>query len=73
MDYIRWMFSFCTPRYLIIKELLMDKLRVGWGIKARRFENKIKSERVENLTNASWEEKKNEWRGYIWTGKNEVF
>jgi len=50
--------NFCTPRYLIIKKLLMDKLRVGWGIRARTFEHKIKSERVRNLTNASWEEKK---------------
>jgi len=60
MDYIRWMFNldFCT-RYLIMKELLMDKLRVG--IRAKRFERKIKSGRVGNLTNASWQEKKNDW------------
>jgi len=42
------MFSldFCIPKYLIMKELLMDKLRVGWGIKARKFEHKIKSGKV---------------------------
>ena len=33
----------------------MDELKVEWG-KARRFEHKIKSGRVGNLT--SWEEKK---------------
>ena len=36
----------------------MDKLSIGWEISARRFEHKIKSGRVEKLTNASWEEKK---------------
>jgi len=42
----------------------LDELKVEWGIKARRFEHKIKSGRVGNLT--SWEEKKkNEWRMYI--------
>jgi len=45
-----------------MKELLMDKRKVGWGIRARRFEHKIKSGRLRNLTNASWEEKKkNDW------------
>jgi len=41
--------NFCTSRYLIIKKLLMDKLRVGWGIRARIFEHKIKSGRIRNL------------------------
>jgi len=61
------MFSldFCIPRYLIMKELLMNKLRV------RRFEHKIKSRRIRNLTNSSWEEKKkNGWRRCIRTGKD---
>ena len=50
MDYVRWMFSldFCTPRYLTMKELLMDKLRVGWRIRAKRFEHKIKRGRKFN-------------------------
>jgi len=30
MDYVRWMFSLdFSPRYLIMKELLIDELRVG--------------------------------------------
>lgn len=31
LDYVRWIFNldFCTPRYLIVRELVMDKLRVG--------------------------------------------
>jgi len=31
LDYVRWIFNieFCTPRYAIIRELVMDKLRIG--------------------------------------------
>jgi len=31
MDYVRWLFGldFCTPRYVITRELVMDKLRLG--------------------------------------------
>lgn len=44
MDYIRWMFriDFCTPRYLIYRELRSEKLKVGWGIRAVRYEEKIR-------------------------------
>jgi len=64
MDYVRWIFNldFCIPRYLIMKKLLMNKLRIAWQIRVKRFEHKIKSGGVGNLTNASWEEKKkNDW------------
>jgi len=45
---IRWIFGleFCTPRYIIARELTLDKLRVGWGIRARRFEKKVKRGRA---------------------------
>lgn len=31
MDYVRWIFNldFNAPRYIIMRELAMDKLRVG--------------------------------------------
>jgi len=31
MDYVRWMFSldFCTPRYVILRKLAIEKLRIG--------------------------------------------
>jgi len=34
MDYVRWMFKidFCTPRYIIYREIGMEKLRIGWSI-----------------------------------------
>jgi len=31
---VRWLFriDFCTPRYIIYRELGMEKLRIGWEI-----------------------------------------
>jgi len=42
LDYVRWIFKldFCTPRYVIMRELVMDKLKVGWGLRARKYEEK---------------------------------
>jgi len=34
--------GFCTPKYLITRELYMDKLKIGWGIRTRRYEIKVK-------------------------------
>lgn len=33
MDYIRWCFrlDFCTPRYLITRDLGIEKLKIRWG------------------------------------------
>jgi len=40
LDYIRWVFrlDFCTPRYIILKELGIMKLKIEWRIKAIRYE-----------------------------------
>lgn len=42
MDYVRWIFrlDFCMPGYMITRELNISRLRVGWGIRARRYEGK---------------------------------
>lgn len=42
MDYMRWIFKldFCTPRYLITRETGLGKLKIGWGLRARRYEEK---------------------------------
>jgi len=31
MDYVRWIFrlDYCTPRYVITRELRMNKLKIG--------------------------------------------
>lgn len=45
MDYVKWIFSldFCTLRYVIMKELGMEKLCVGWRIRAMRFEERTRN------------------------------
>jgi len=45
MDYVRWMFrlDYCTPRYVITREIGMDKLKIGWEIRAKRFEERIRN------------------------------
>jgi len=66
LDYIRWMFrlDFCTPRYLITRELYMDKLRIGWGIRARRYELKVKGGKAGEIAKWCWKEKeKKSWGG----------
>jgi len=34
LNYVKWIFKldFCTPKYVIMRGLGMDKLKVGWGI-----------------------------------------
>jgi len=53
-DYIRWMFYFCTPRYLISRELGMIKLKVE-GI--RRYKERISVGRAGNIARECTTEK----------------
>lgn len=72
LDYVRQIFNleFCTSSYLITRELVTDKLRVGWGIKARRNEEKIKRGKAGKIAEWCWEEKKiNGMHGQIWEEK----
>jgi len=57
--YIRWVYrlDFCTPRYLILRELGLEKIK--WEIRARNFEEKIRIKREENIMRKCWEEKEN--------------
>jgi len=59
-DYVRWLFGieFCTPRYLISRELGLLKLSVVWGIRANRFEVRIRIGRTEKIAKECWLEKK---------------
>jgi len=44
LDYVRWLFKldFCTPRYIVMSKLGIDKLKIKWGLRVRRYEEKIK-------------------------------
>lgn len=50
LDYVRWAFrlDFCTPRYLIMREIGLKKQKIRWGIRAKRFEEKVKELENEN-------------------------
>ena len=66
LDYMRWMFKldFCTPRYLVTRELGLGKLRVEWGIRARRYEEKIEEMGEERWVKMCWREKRRDgWKG----------
>lgn len=58
LDYVRCIFrlDFCIPRYVIEKELRMNKLRIGWGIRAMRYEEKLIGNREESLIKKYWKE-----------------
>jgi len=59
-DYVRWLFGieFCTPRYLIFRELRLLKLNAVWGIRANRFEERIRTGRTGKIAKEYWLEKK---------------
>lgn len=64
LDYTRWLFNldFCTPRYIILRELCMSKLCVGWGIRAKRYEEKVRKYEESRFVRMYWKEK--EERGW---------
>jgi len=35
--------DYCTPRYVITREIGMDKLKIGWSIGAKRFEERTRN------------------------------
>lgn len=58
-DYVRWIFrlDFHTSRYLMTRELSLEKLKVRWGIRARRYEKKIKGMKDSRWIKRYWKEK----------------
>jgi len=40
-----------------LRELAMDKLRIDWGIRAMRYERKLKKRREDGLLWCYWKEK----------------
>jgi len=61
MNYVRRMFrlDYCTPRYMITKKTGMDKLKIKWEIRAKRFEKKIRN-RERSIVEQCWREKRKE-------------
>lgn len=44
LDYVRWLFKldFCTQKYIVTRKLGIDKLKIRWDLRTRRYEEKIK-------------------------------
>lgn len=61
LDYVRWIFriDLCTPRYIILKKLGLEAMRIRCGLWAREFEKKVKEKSEENLMKICWREKEN--------------
>ncbi|KYN24322.1 hypothetical protein ALC57_04060 [Trachymyrmex cornetzi] len=75
LDYTRWIFNieFCTPRYVIMRELAMDKLRIGWGIRAMRYERRIGTRKEDGLLRSCWKEKEeSKWKD-VYSKEREKF
>lgn len=53
--------DFCTPRYLILRELRLNKLKIGWRIRELRHEEKIRTKENNSLTKICWQERKKRW------------
>jgi len=79
MDYVRWMFKldYCTPRYVITREIGMDKLKIGWGTRAKRFEKRIRNREGSIVEQCRREKEEGGWkkiyglekkRGYLRNG-----
>lgn len=44
MDYVRWLFrlDFCTPQYIIQRELGLIKLKCEWEIRTMNYDQKVR-------------------------------
>jgi len=62
-DYVRWLFNidFCTPRYIIYREIGLEKLRIGWGIRAWRFEGRCKRDGGKIIKECWKEKEERDW------------
>lgn len=65
LDYVKWIFGidFCIPRYIITRELDLDKLKIKWGIRARRYEIKVKNKEENRwIRKCLLEKREDEWK-----------
>lgn len=73
--FLRWTYNldFCTPRYIVRRELGIEKLKIRWGIRARRYAEKIKGMEEERWVKICWEEKRNGNRKDIYSKEKERY
>lgn len=59
LDYVRWVLGldFCTLRYIIYKEIELEKMKIRWGLRAWNFEEKVRDSEESRITKICWMEK----------------
>lgn len=76
LDYVRWVFrlDFCTPRYIIRRELGLNKFKREWGIRALgRFEERIRKRNDDTLVKKCWLEKESGEKKDLYSQERESF
>lgn len=70
IDYIRWSFRL---EYILHTEVHnYERTKDGWGIRALRYEERVKEKGEESILKNCWREKKREGWKDIRQGKGEV-
>jgi len=64
-----WFFS---HEYLVLRELGLEKLKIRWGIRAMRFDEKIR-EKGEDNSKKCWAEKKSMEKKELYSRKREKY
>lgn len=75
IDYFRQVLriDFCTLRYLVKKELGLEKLKVRSGIKARKYEEKVRNMDEKKWVKVYWREKQEQGWTNLYGREREKF
>lgn len=65
--------DFCTPRYVITRELDLDRQGIEWSIRAMRYEARIREMKKEALAKKYWEEKRSMKIKELYSMEREMF
>ncbi|XP_020297358.1 uncharacterized protein LOC109861916 [Pseudomyrmex gracilis] len=75
LDYVRWVFrlDFCTPRYLLRRELDLGKLKIKWGTRAVRYDMRVRDFEENSLVKKCWWEKRDLKRKDLYSKEKERY
>lgn len=74
-NHFRWILGldYCTPRYLVRKELNVNKMREKWSMRALKYEERIRKLGEERLVKICWMEKQNMKEKEIYSKEREEY
>lgn len=75
LDYVRWVFrlDFNTPKYVIRRELGLEKLKINWGLRALKYEEKIREKEDNELLKVCWKEKETTRNKEVYSKEREKY